>query len=138
MRRARGGFNPAIVTTRPDLLLRLEAMLVLAGSVTLYGAFLHANWWLFAALFLAPDLSLLGYASTQKALAAGLYNAVHSFVLPLVLGIVAWRTSSRLAAELTLIWIAHIAFDRLLGFGLKYREGFKPTHIQSAAVYRPM
>jgi hypothetical protein len=28
--------------------------------------------------------------------------------------------------------------DRLLGFGLKYQDGFKPTHIQSAAVYRQM
>jgi Domain of unknown function (DUF4260) len=29
------------------------------------------------------------------------------------------------------IWIAHIAFDRLLGFGLKYPEAFKPTHLQT-------
>jgi len=28
-----------------------------------------------------------------------------------------------------LIWVAHIGADRLLGFGLKYPEGFKPTHL---------
>ena len=123
--------------TRPGLLLRLEALLVLAGSLAVYGAFLHGSWWLFAALFLVPDLSLLGYAlREQKALAAAFYNTVHNYILPLIFGAVAWRTGSRLAAELALIWIIHIALDRALGFGLKYREGFKPTHIQSAGLYR--
>ena len=28
-----------------------------------------------------------------------------------------------------LIWIAHIGFDRMLGFGLKYATGFKDTHL---------
>ncbi|MEM6559127.1 MAG: DUF4260 family protein [Myxococcota bacterium] len=27
------------------------------------------------------------------------------------------------------IWIAHIAFDRALGFGLKSPAGFKHTHL---------
>jgi hypothetical protein len=29
-----------------------------------------------------------------------------------------------------LIWIAHIGVDRMLGFGLKYAEGFRVTHLQ--------
>lgn len=124
--------------TRPDLLLRLEALLVLAASLAAYAEVLHGNWWLFAALILAPDLSLLGYATRQKSPAAALYNTVHSYILPLLLALLAWNRGSRLEGELALIWTAHIAIDRLLGFGLKYREGFKPTHIQSAAVYREM
>src|SRR6267378_8432946 len=30
----------------------------------------------------------------------------------------------------TLIWLAHIGFDRALGFGLKYPTHFKDTHLQ--------
>jgi len=29
-----------------------------------------------------------------------------------------------------LIWLAHIGFDRALGFGLKYPTHFKDTHLQ--------
>ena len=28
-----------------------------------------------------------------------------------------------------LIWLAHIGFDRLLGYGLKYPDAFKDTHL---------
>jgi hypothetical protein len=28
-----------------------------------------------------------------------------------------------------LIWVAHIGFDRLLGYGLKYPTGFGNTHL---------
>jgi hypothetical protein len=34
-----------------------------------------------------------------------------------------------MARFIALIWIAHIAFDRLLGFGLKYPTQFKDTHL---------
>jgi hypothetical protein len=29
-----------------------------------------------------------------------------------------------------IIWFSHIAFDRMLGFGLKYPTFFKDTHLQ--------
>ena len=42
------------------MLLRLEGLAVAAVSAVLY-ARTGASWWLFAALWLAPDLSMLGY-----------------------------------------------------------------------------
>lgn len=30
---------------------------------------------------------------------------------------------------LALIWFVHIGIDRMLGYGLKYPEGFKITHL---------
>jgi hypothetical protein len=30
---------------------------------------------------------------------------------------------------LCVIWVAHIGFDRLLGYGLKYPTAFKDTHL---------
>jgi hypothetical protein len=123
--------------TRPDLLLRTEGLLVLVGSLIAYPLAVHGHWLWFALFFLAPDVSLVGYAwGGHTRIAATVYNTVHSYAAPLVLALVAWRLSSLPAGQAATIWIAHIAFDRLLGFGLKYPEAFKPTHIQSAAVFR--
>ncbi|HEX4006971.1 MAG TPA: DUF4260 family protein [Acidobacteriaceae bacterium] len=123
--------------TRPGVLLRLEGLLVLAAAVASYAAVLHGRWWIFAVFFLAPDVSLLGYlAKSPGAGAAALYNAIHSYALPIVLGLVSWRMGSLAGGEAALIWMAHIGFDRLLGFGLKYPEAFKPTHLQTVAVFR--
>ncbi len=121
--------------TRPDLLLRIEALTVLLASMVCYSA-LHGRWVLFAASFLAPDLSLLGYLAGNRHFAAGLYNAVHNYAGPLALGLLAWESRSLGMEWVAVIWVAHIAFDRLLGFGLKYSEAFQPTHIQSARFFR--
>ncbi|NMM27217.1 MAG: DUF4260 domain-containing protein, partial [Glaciimonas sp.] len=34
-----------------------------------------------------------------------------------------------LFSALALIWFVHIGVDRMLGYGLKYPEGFKVTHL---------
>ncbi len=120
---------------RPDILLRLEALLVLSATVLAYRLVLHGPWWLFAALFLVPDLSLAGYLLPNKSIAALLYNAVHSYVFPILLALAAWRLIDVRLGQIVAIWIAHIAFDRLLGYGMKFPQAFKPTHIQSAAIY---
>ncbi len=39
--------------------------------------------------------------------------------------------------EISVIWIAHISMDRLLGFGLKYPGSFKFTHFQAVANRNP-
>lgn len=124
--------------TKPDILLRLEGGCVLVAAIISYARVLHASWWIFAVFFLAPDLSLLGYAAKRHtAMAAGFYNAVHSYLFPLVLAGWSWWTSERAGEAAAAIWIAHIAFDRLLGFGLKFPEAFKPTHLQMAGIFRP-
>jgi len=85
---------------------------------------------------IAPDLPLLlgaapGLARGQiHPRAVPLYNAVHRFWMPLALIAVALallRSSSWVVAGLA--WLAHIAFDRSSGFGLRSPEGFqrKPT-----------
>ncbi len=105
---------------------------MLTASVLGYFTLLHGNWGLFALLILAPDLSLLGYAAKNHLrFAAMLYNVAHTYVLPAILGLAAWRWHSPLAAQIAATWIAHIGMDRTLGFGLKYPEAFKPTHLQA-------
>jgi Domain of unknown function (DUF4260) len=85
-------------------------------------------WWGFVAAFLLPDLSMLAYLANPRAGAIA-YNLVHTTVLPLVLAVAAAALGARGAGLASLIWLAHIGLDRTLGFGLKYPEGFKPTHL---------
>ena len=87
-----------------------------------------ASWWLFAALWLVPDLSMLGYLA-GPCRGARIYNAFHTYVMPGVLALVALLPGARFALPLALIWVNHIGVDRLLGYGLKYADGFGFTHL---------
>jgi hypothetical protein len=33
----------------------------------------------------------------------------------------------------SLIWICHVSWDRMIGYGLKYPSSFKFTHLQNVA-----
>ena len=108
-------------------LLRLEGLTVAAVSAILY-ARTGASWWLFAALWLVPDLSMLGYRA-GSCWGARCYNVVHAYVVPLILGVTALLLHADRLLPFALIWINHIAVDRLLGYGLKYSNGFGWTHL---------
>jgi Domain of unknown function (DUF4260) len=114
--------------TRPALLLRIEEACLLAAAVLLY-AHLHFSWLLFAVLFFAPDLFMLGYLHNPRT-GATIYNFGHAIFLPLLLFAFAYITSRPPLMAIAIIWFSHIAFDRLLGFGLKYPASFKDTHLQ--------
>lgn len=118
-----GASHPASVL----LLLRAEGLAVAAVSVALY-ADTGASWWLFAALWLVPDLSMLGYLG-GSCRGARVYNAVHSYVTPGALALSAHLLHANGLLPISLIWINHIGVDRLLGYGLKFSDGFKWTHL---------
>ncbi|MEO9337092.1 DUF4260 domain-containing protein [Mesorhizobium sp. SB112] len=115
------------VTGTPKLLLRLEGLCVLAVATAAYQQ-QSLSWWVFAVLFLAPDLSMSGYLAGRK-VGAAVYNAGHSYALPLAC--IAWGASEprQMVLAVGLIWAAHIGFDRALGYGLKYSSGFGVSHL---------
>lgn len=119
--------------SRPIYLLQAEAFCVLFAACGAYHLLFPHHWVMFACLLLVPDLSLLPYVRGTNAAASVFYNAVHSYVLPCLLGTLAVLLSSALLGEMSLIWISHISLDRVLGYGLKYPDSFRFTHIQSAA-----
>lgn len=94
------------------------------------------SWWLFAALWLAPDLSMLGYLA-GSCWGARAYNAFHTYLTPATLALCALLLHQQLALAVALIWANHIGVDRLLGYGLKYAEGFGYTHLDSPGKVRP-
>lgn len=109
------------------LVLRLEGLCVLIAASMTYSKF-GSGWGTFALFFLAPDLSFLGYLAGPK-VGAITYNAAHSYI-----GAVACLAASLVfpappLLAVGIIWCAHIGFDRALGYGLKYSEGFGFTHL---------
>jgi hypothetical protein len=114
--------------SKPRILLHLEGALTLMLSVFFYRQ-LDARWSLFAILFLAPDLFMLGYLANVR-VGSAIYNFAHTCLTPAILLAIAYFAVKPQLFPITLIWTAHIGFDRLLGFGLKYPTHFKDTHLQ--------
>lgn len=108
-------------------ILRCEGFAVAALTAYLY-ARSGASWWLFAALWLAPDLSMLGYLAGPR-LGARVYNSIHAYVTPITLAVCAMALHAERLLPVALIWANHIAVDRLLGYGLKFPAGFGRTHL---------
>jgi Domain of unknown function (DUF4260) len=115
------------VAGRPRAFLRFDGLVLLVATVIIF-ATVHEPWWLYPALVLAPDLSMVGYLASSRT-GAALYNLGHSYGAPGVLLLIGWRSSSPLSEALGLIWLGHIGMDRLLGYGLKYDETFTATHL---------
>ena len=112
----------------PRVLLRVEGIAFGGSAIALYFDAGYP-WWLFVALVLAPDLSMLGYL-VGPAFGTASYNAAHTYSLPVVLAAIGVIVDADIAVQIGLIWIAHIGIDRALGYGLKYPTGFKDTHLQ--------
>jgi len=108
-------------------MLRLEGLALLVIAVAGY-ARVSGDGTLFAILFLVPDLSFAAFLLGPRAGAAA-YNAMHSTSGPLALGLAAVLLAQPQALGIALIWLAHVGFDRALGYGLKYASGFKDTHL---------
>ena len=121
------GQAQGFATGAPRMILRLEGAAVLAASVAGYAA-LGGGWGMFALLFLAPDLSMLGYFGGRR-LGAAAYNLGHSYASPAILAACGLGLAQPQLLPLALIWCAHIGFDRLLGYGLKYADAFGHTHL---------
>jgi hypothetical protein len=115
------------VTGGVKILLRLEGLTLFAAMLVLYAAW-GGSWWVFAVLFLAPDLSFAAYL-IDPATGALVYNAAHSYLVPVALMTLGFGFAEPLILSVAMIWLAHIGIDRALGYGLKYAAGFGFTHL---------
>jgi len=115
------------VTGGVKILLRLEGLTLFAGMTLLYAVW-GGSWWIYAILLLAPDLSFAAYLADPKT-GAVVYNAAHSYMVPVTLMTAGFALAQPLILSVALIWMAHIGIDRALGYGLKYSAGFGFTHL---------
>lgn len=111
----------------PRTILRIEGLAVFGGALAAY-AWLGGPLWLLLVLALAPDLSTFGYLAGPR-IGSHAYNAVHTYVLPIVLGGVGVQVDSTIAVQVAVVWIGHVGADRLFGYRLKLPTGFKDTHL---------
>jgi hypothetical protein len=120
--------QPGVVGGAVVVLLRLEGLLGLIASVVAY-AIGRGQWLMFVTLFLVLDLAILGYLRNAR-LGATVYNLVHTYVSPAILLAIGLWFRIAVVYQIALVWIAHIGFDRALGFGLKYPVAFQATHLR--------
>jgi hypothetical protein len=116
------------VTGGVCVLLRLEGLGLFALATLLYGS-THLSWIAFAVLFFTPDISFLGYLAGPRTGAIA-YNLAHDTTSPILLVVAGYFIAANfIVLAVALIWLAHIGFDRALGYGLKYQTGFSYTHL---------
>jgi hypothetical protein len=122
-----GAVASGAVTGGLRTLLRLEGLTLFLGMTLLYAVWGGA-WWVYLILFLVPDLSMAAYLAGPK-VGAIVYNAAHSYMVPMSLMVTGFGLESPLTLSIAMIWLAHIGADRSLGYGLKYVTGFGFTHL---------
>ena len=108
-------------------MLRLEGLALFTGMTLLYAVW-GGSWWIYAILFLVPDLSFAGYLAGPRA-GAMVYNAAHSYMAPMILMVTGFAIEAPLVLSIAMLWLAHIGIDRALGYGMKYVTGFGFTHL---------
>lgn len=109
------------------MLIQVEEAAQFALSIILF-AKLPFAWWVYPALFLLPDLSMIGYAVNNK-VGAFAYNLLHHKAVAVVVGVMGLFLTNDYVMLAGLILFGHSSLDRMFGYGLKYNKGFKFTHL---------
>ena len=108
-------------------LIRVEEAAQFALSIVLFSKLPFA-WWVYPALFLLPDLSMIGYAVNAKA-GAFTYNLVHHKAVAIIVGLIGLFLANDYWLLAGIVLFGHSSLDRMFGYGLKYDKGFKFTHL---------
>lgn len=109
-------------------LLKLEELAQFALSIYIF-TLLDYSWWVFPACLLLPDLSMVGYIVNTR-VGALLYNFFHHKLLALAVLITGAYLEQPWVVLSGVILFGHSAMDRLFGYGLKYPDSFKHTHLE--------
>jgi hypothetical protein len=116
-------------------LLKLEELLLLGLALFLFSK-LDYGWGLYVLLFLAPDLSKLGYLANPR-LGAWTYNLLHHKALAVALYILGFVFSVLWLSFAVTILLGHSSLDRVFGYGLKYPDAFQNTPLGVIGKYTP-
>jgi hypothetical protein len=110
-----------------NVLLKTEeaAELVIAYVITLLLGF---AWWTFFTLLFLPDLFMIGYVVNAR-IGARLYNLGHHKGVAIAVALLGLLLSNSVCILIATVLFGHSALDRLLGFGMKYTDDFRHTHL---------
>lgn len=108
-------------------ILRLEEVGQFLLSILLFNQLNYA-WWVFPACILLPDLSMIGYLVNTK-IGAWLYNFFHHKFVAIMVLTLGFTLNNSTITLIGLILFGHSAMDRIFGYGLKFNDDFKHTHL---------
>jgi len=108
-------------------LLKLEELGQFLLSILLFSQSGYA-WWVFPVCILLPDLSMIGYLVNPKT-GAWLYNFFHHKPVAITILILGFWLNTSLLTLAGVILFGHSAMDRIFGYGLKFNDNFKNTHL---------
>lgn len=109
--------------------LQLEELAQLGASIiALIYLDLDLSWWLWPILFLVPDIGMIGYLVNPK-IGSWTYNLFHLKSVALLVTAMGFFTNNLSILVSGIILYGHSAMDRTLGYGLKYPDDFKHTHL---------
>jgi Domain of unknown function (DUF4260) len=100
-------------------------------GLALYGISLltmSVNYYLLVLAFFIPDLFAIGYL-ISKPVGAVMYNFSHHKFVAIAMIVVGLWMRQEFWILAGLLFYAHSAFDRILGYGLKYSDSFQRTHL---------
>ena len=86
--------------------------------------------WIWIFLFFTPDIGMLGYLINTR-IGAVAYNLFHHKGIALLLAALGYYFQNEMLLAVGLLLFAHASFDRIWGYGLKYPDSFKHTHLGS-------
>ena len=108
-------------------LIKIEELFLFGLSLFLFSR-LDYGWIWYAILFLAPDLSMLGYLANPR-LGAWTYNLVHHKAVAVSVYMLGYLLVIPWLMFAGTILLGHSSFDRVLGYGLKHEDAFQNTHL---------
>lgn len=89
---------------------------------------LHYAWWWFWVLLFTPDIGMLGYLVNPK-IGAVTYNIFHHKAIAIIVYILGMNFNVEALKLIGVILFSHASLDRVLGYGLKYFDNFRHTHL---------
>lgn len=108
-------------------IIKIENLFLFVFSIFLFSQTDFA-WWIYPLLFLLPDIGMVGYLINSN-VGARTYNTTHFFGLAVLLILLGFYLGNDHVYITGIIILGHSAFDRILGYGLKYNDDFKHTHL---------
>jgi len=110
-------------------IIQIEEVAITALSIyflTVYNLGLPI--WVWVLLFFTPDLSMLGYLINSR-VGAYTYNLFHHRAVAILFAAVGLLIANNPVTAMGILLFAHSSFDRMLGYGLKFGDDFKHTHL---------
>ena len=107
--------------------LKIEELFMFIFGIYLFSG-LDYSWWWFIALILIPDIGMLGYLLNPKT-GAILYNIFHHKAIAISVYFFGIMAQNDVIKLIGIILFSHACFDRVFGYGLKYFDSFKNTHL---------